>query len=228
MKNKILITPLLFVLISAIIYTYSANLVTETSQNAVGEEKTVIIIDAGHGGKDGGSEQDGVKEKDINLDIAIKLNGLFRLFGYETVLTRNGDYSTDGGEKFNKRLDLDNRVRLINSYENKVVISIHVNEFEESRYFGAQMFYKKTGNNALWAEKTMLRFKALQPENDRISKQINNVLYLYSRIDCPVLLAECGFLSNAAERELLKDEAYRMKIAMVLFSGYTDYQCSEV
>ncbi len=215
-------------LISAIIYTYSASLVKEASQTSVLKEEKVIIIDAGHGGADGGSQVMGVTEKDINLDIALKLNALFELFGYKTVLTRSDDSSTDGGGSFNKRKDLDNRIKLINSFENKEVISIHVNEFAETKYFGAQMFYKNTQNNSLWAEKTMLRFKTLQPENNRVAKQINSVLYLYSRIDCPVLLAECGFLSNDAERELLCDEKYRMKIALVLFSGYIDYQCSEV
>ncbi len=230
MKKKNAVAPLLLAVISVIIYLAVGKTLHNavTSSAVLNAQATVIIIDAGHGGQDGGSSVDGVTEKDINLDIALKLNAIFELFGFETRLTRSGDYSTDGSEKFNKRLDLDNRIKLINSYENKVVISIHVNEFPSKRYFGAQMFYKNGQNNVKWAEKTMSRFKTLQPENERVAKPINSALYLYSRIDCPVLLAECGFLSNDAERALLTDEKYRMQIAMALFAGYTDNIESEV
>jgi N-acetylmuramoyl-L-alanine amidase len=119
-----------------------------------------------------------------------------------------------------KRSDLENRVALINSTENGVLISIHQNMFPKSASHGTQVFYGRA-EDVQWAGETQARFcTILQPENDRQAAQISDSVYLMSHISCPALLVECGFLSNQTEEEQLKDPTYQKKLAGVLLASY--------
>ncbi len=197
--------------------------ISAEAENTFPKGSMVVVIDAGHGGADGGSVANGIVEKDINLKIAKALNAIFKLFGVKTVMIRTEDISLDGGVKFNKKQDMNKRIAIINSFENPLLISIHVNKYPSEDCFGAQMFYGKSQKSQELAQKSMLRFKTLQPENNRKIKPISSSLYLYKNLECDILLAECGFISNTAERELLTDEKYLMKVAMALFCGYADW-----
>ena len=213
--SKLKKCALIFFILSAIIYM---------TQNVSAE---VIIIDAGHGGLDGGASAYGAVEKDITLDIALKLDTLFRLFGFETALTRKDGGALCDGPRFNKREDMDNRVKIINSFDNGTLISVHVNKYQSEKYFGAQMFWTNGDKARKLADSVMTSFRTLQSENTRGVKQISDSFYLYRNVSCPVLLAECGFISNAAERELLQSGVYRLKIAMAIFKGYVDTLTTE-
>jgi N-acetylmuramoyl-L-alanine amidase len=186
-----------------------------------------LIIDAGHGGADGGAVSDsGTVESTLNLAIARKLNLLAGLYGVQTVMIRVDDNSVHDPSattlREQKRSDLENRVALINSTPNGVLISIHQNILPGSSSRGTQVFY--AGDNQLgerWATETQALVRTtLQPENSRQAAVISDSVYLMSHISCPAILVECGFLSNAQEEELLGDPTYQQKLAAVLLAGY--------
>ena len=185
-----------------------------------------LILDAGHGGEDGGaSSPSGHKESDINLSIVLKLESLLAFLGTDTVLTRSEDISIhDKGcstlrEK--KVSDLKNRVSLIQNTPNAMLISVHQNTFTDSRYQGAQVFYDVGDLSRQWGENTQaLIHTVLDPTNDRKAALIPEHVYLFSHIDCPALLIECGFLSNGEEAALLLTDTYQRKIAMTLAGAY--------
>lgn len=182
---------------------------------------TTIIIDAGHGGEDGGAVScTGVMESQLNLQIAQRLDGLLNLLGYRTNMLRNKDialYSPDVSSYSEKKVsDLKNRVRMINTVSDAVLISIHQNNFTQSQYRGAQVFYATTDESQVFAEMTQNNLRqALDPVNKREIKTANGI-YIMEHITCPGILVECGFLSNPDEEALLRDETYQKKIAVVL------------
>ncbi len=190
----------------------------------------VIIIDAGHGGEDGGAVGDGnVLEKDINLQIAKNLNEMLRSAGYETIMTRtddrmlydrNVDYQ---GRK--KRLDLEARLKIAQSQENAIFISIHMNAFPQSQYSGLQVYYSTNHANAkILAEQIQSDSKAwLLPNNERHIKPSSGTSYLLDRIAHPAVLVECGFLSNPEECKKLSTQSYQQQLATALFSSISNF-----
>ena len=182
----------------------------------------VYVLDAGHGGEDGGaSSEAGDKESDINLAIVLKLDQLMGFCGVRTLLTRSDDRSIHDASaqtiREKKVSDLHNRVDLVESTEDAVLVSIHQNSYTDSRYYGAQVFYGSAAGSQQWGEaaQEILRL-ALDPENTRAAKVIPESVYLMSHITCPAILVECGFLSNGEEaRRLLTDE-YQKKMAVAL------------
>lgn len=194
--------------------------------------RQVIILDAGHGGMDGGcSSANGDVEKTINLNILLDLRELLRAAGYEVIVTRDTDTSIhDAGVEGianQKRSDMDNRLDIFNSVEGALCVSIHQNQFTDPQYSGAQMFYAESNReSAVLAQTLQSAFVAfLQPENRREIKLCGKELFLcyYSRN--PTVMAECGFLSNPEEAALLVTEEYQQKVAFTLFAGITQY-CS--
>ncbi len=187
--------------------------------------ETVLVIDAGHGGADGGAvSPSGTVESAVNLDIALKLNQLAGLFGVQTVLTREGDYSIHDSSaatlREQKRSDLENRVALVNGTENAVLISIHQNIYESSSSRGTQVFYASETCRD-WAVQTQALFATqVDASNTRQAAVISDTVYLMSHITCPALLVECGFLSNPEEEALLLTPEYQRKLAAVLLAGY--------
>lgn len=219
---------LLFLFISAYSMYYSAHVIF----NAFHQEKSVpiLIIDAGHGGFDGGAVGiSGISEQDINLSIAQKTKALANFFAIETIMTRENNqalgYNPSDSIHDNKVTDIKMREQIANKVENGVFVSIHLNKFEDSQYSGAQTFY--SGNN----EQSSVLAKSLQnslilglnPQNNRLAKQASNDIYLMKQLTCPAVIVECGFLSNAQEEQLLADEEYHKKIAISIINGYNNY-----
>lgn len=193
-------------------------------------ERQVIILDAGHGGFDGGAvAPDGTVEKDINLKIALTLKEFLKQSGFEVIMTRESDVSTDDVETdkiaARKKSDLKNRLGLMKDYPQAVFVSIHLNKFTTSAANGSQVFYspKKEESKILgeYIQKSVV--KLLQPENQRVNKRATSSTYLLYNADIPAVLVECGFLSNTAELKRLKDEEYQRKMAFCIFCGILEY-----
>lgn len=205
----------------------------ETEPVSAGSAReTVLIIDAGHGGEDGGAvTADGVPESGINLGIAKKLEALCGLFGVDSVMTRESQEisypDTAGTTAQRKSADQKARVELINSQEDAVLVSIHQNFFPDSRPFGCQVLYGKTDGSRELAElaHSMLT-EALCPTSRRVAAPISEDIYLMRAAKCTAILVECGFLSNTAEAALLQTEAYQLKISALLLASYLQYEAS--
>ncbi len=201
--------------------------VRETAAGAV--PKKIIVLDAGHGGADGGCVGvNGVYEKDINLSIVKYLGTLLDFSGYEVVYTRDEDVSIydSGVEGLRKQKisDMENRLEIIESYPDSVFISVHQNQYVKPEYFGGQMFYT-TNNNGNFRLATIMQglFSELQPENDRSVKLIDNGLYLFKNTEQPALLIECGFLSNENDAANLSNTEYQKKVAFTIYKGLTQF-----
>lgn len=191
------------------------------------EREFTIIIDPGHGGEDGGATScTGILESKFNLDISLRLNDLFHLLGYQTVMVRTTDRSvyTQGDTIAAKKVsDLRQRVKLCNETENTVLVSIHQNTFSDSRYSGAQVFYGPEGEGKALAEKLQTAFcQTLNPGSNRKSKKADGV-YLMQHIDCTGVLVECGFLSNPEEEAKLRSEGYQKKLSCVIAATVSDF-----
>ena len=184
------------------------------------ERDNTIIIDAGHGGSDGGATScTGQLESQFNLEIALKLNDLFHLLGYKTVMIRTTDISvyTKGETIAQKKVsDLKERVRIVNSTEDALLVSIHQNTFSDSQYSGAQVFYGTQGNAQSLAESLQAAFcRTLNPGSSRECKKADGI-YLMQHIECAGVLVECGFLSNPAEEAKLRTGDYQRKVCCVI------------
>lgn len=191
---------------------------------------SIIIIDAGHGGVDGGTHSaDGTLEKDINLSIALKLRDILESFGIKVITTRESDVSIHStgvqGIRNQKISDIKNRLHIIETTDNAVFVSIHQNFYPQTQYNGAQIFYSK--NNPL-SEKLAQSIRGsvitnLQKENTREIKKSGKEIYLLNSTTVPAVMVECGFLSNKAEANQLKDEKYQQKMAFFIAMGIIDY-----
>lgn len=207
--------------LSALLTNHAVNVYT---QNELLKERTCVIIDAGHGGVDGGAVScTGVEESKLNLEIAIRLNDLMHLLGIKTYMIRTEDisiYSSGDTIAAKKVSDLKNRVKIINEIPNGVLISIHQNYFEDSRYSGAQVFYK---DDPTFAKQLQTAFVAnLNIGSNRKIKKAKGI-YLIQNVTCPSALVECGFLSNYEEERKLKSEDYQKKICCVIASVTSCY-----
>ncbi len=192
-------------------------------------QKTVIL-DAGHGGFDGGAvAYDGTVEKDINLKICAALREMLTAAGYKVITTREADVSTDDVESdtiaIRKKSDMKNRLSLMKDYPEGVFVSIHLNKFTTSAAKGSQVFYngKIEQSKALGEAIQGSIVSLLQPENTRVNKKATSSTYLLYNATIPAVLVECGFLSNREELELLKDNEYQKKMAFCCFCGIVEY-----
>lgn len=179
-----------------------------------------VIIDAGHGGVDGGATScTGVLESQINLQIALSLEDLMHLVGVDTVMIRREDISvyTEGESIAAKKVsDLKERVRIVNSNENAVLISIHQNTFSDARYSGAQVFYSSSGESqklAVTLQHALVTH--LNPDSNRKAKKGSGI-YLLEKIKNTGVLVECGFLSNPEEEAKLRSSTYQLKLCSVI------------
>lgn len=199
-----------------------SRLVIPSSMTMSRTSESVLILDAGHGGEDGGaSTASGCKESTINLAVVQKLDQILAFCGIDAVLTRDSDISLHNENcdtlREKKVSDLKNRVSLINSYENALLISVHQNHFTDPRYSGSQVFYSTGDISRQWGDRTqeILR-QTLNPENGRKAKLLPDSIYLFKHITCPSILVECGFLSNGEEASLLQTDSYQRKTALAL------------
>ena len=189
--------------------------------------KHCIILDAGHGGVDGGATScTGKLESSFNLEIALRLNDLLHLLGYETKMIRTTDTSvyTKGETIAQKKVsDLQERVRIVNETENALLLSIHQNNFSDGKYSGAQVFYGKAGESEPLAKALQAAFvSSLNPGSKRQCKKSEGV-YLMEHIDCTGVLIECGFLSNVQEEAKLRTPEYQKKVCCVIAATVSSF-----
>ena len=194
--------------------------------NAAGAGCRTIVLDAGHGGEDGGAvSPDGVVESDLNLAITRRLRDVLLFLGRDTVLTRTGEdaiYSPEAVTLREKKVsDLKNRVDLINSQPEAVLISIHQNSMpDHPSVHGAQVFYNGAASGPRLGETVQAALNgAVNAGHEKKAAQVPSSVYLMKEITAPGVLVECGFLSNAAETEQLKDPAYQTKLAAAIAAG---------
>lgn len=201
--------------------------VTVISENFPIERPHCFIIDAGHGGVDGGATScTGKLESAFNLEIAVRLNDLIHFLGYDTKMIRTEDISiyTKGETIAQKKVsDLKERVRICNETEGAILLSIHQNNFSDSRYSGAQVFYPSTGDSEAFAMQLQRELiRTLNPGSSRNVKKAEGV-YLMEHIDCPGVLIECGFLSNPEEEAKLRSPDYQRKLCCVIATAAVSY-----
>lgn len=225
-KSIIAIITAFLIILSAMLYlTFMANFSAAEASSMPVTQK-MVIVDAGHGGDDGGAIGiDGTVEKDINLDIALKLEKILKFYGFNVIMTRTQDVMTcdDGLDSLRKRKisDIHNRFELMRKNPDAIFISVHQNKFEDSSQHGTQVFY--SGNDERSKElaeaiQTSVTL-TLQRKNDRVVKKSGSGIYLLYHAKIPAVLVECGFISNSDEVKKLKDESYRMKLAILIADG---------
>ena len=218
-------SALLLVLTAAIVSLFLPPEAVETGAAAPAGQ-TIWIIDAGHGGEDGGAvAADGSKESDINLAITRRLGALLLLLGEETRSTRESDISIHDDSastlREKKRSDLENRVSLVNCTQGAALVSIHQNSFPSSkRTHGAQVFYGgEEGSAALAASVQAALNRTVNTGNEKTEKAIDASIFLMKNVTAPAVLIECGFLSNESEAALLKSVDYQQKLSLVIAAG---------
>lgn len=194
--------------------------VTVLKESEPVQNRTVIIIDAGHGGIDGGATScTGIPESHINLQISLRLNDLVQLLGFETKMIRKTDTSvyTEGNTIAAQKVsDLKQRVKLVNETKNAVLVSVHQNTFLDSRYSGAQVFYANDNTSRELAKVMQADLISnLNPGSKRQCKSSDGI-YLMQNIQRPGVLIECGFLSNPEEEANLLTAEYQKQIASVV------------
>lgn len=190
------------------------------------DARPVVVIDSGHGGNDPGKVGiDGSLEKDINLEIAKKLKAYLEMSDVKVVMTREEDvglYTDEDSQK--KMADMRNRCKLINDSEADLVVSIHQNSYHEEYVSGGQVFYYKDSEKGKrLAETLQKRFTyVLGDENRRLAKANGNY-YLLLHVKSPIVIVECGFLSNRKEAALLNDVDYQDRLAWTIHMGILEY-----
>lgn len=219
-NNKLIAIVTVIIVAMGSFIVVNLNFAKETMNNEklqIGSKK--ILIDAGHGGMDGGtSSKNGTVEKNINLSIAIKLKESLQKIGYEVFMTREEDaglYSSSGTIRARYTEDLKKRCDLKKSSNCDMFISIHLNYFTQSKYSGAQVWYsdyKDSGSLASTIQKNLRT--DLDPSNKRVQKPAKNAYKILRENDImPSVIVECGFLSNYEEEQKLKSNEYQDKIA---------------
>ena len=199
--------------------------INASSTQAAIEKKKVIVIDAGHGGIDPGKIGiHGEQEKEINLKIAEILKTFLELEGYEVVMTRTEDGGLYDENTSNKKVqDMKRRIEVIEEADPILVASIHQNSYSEEYVKGGQVFYYGTSEvSKNLAESIQKQLKQLDPENKREAKA-NTSYYLLKKTSRPIVIVECGFLSNAAEADKLSDPLYEERLAFRIFMGIVQH-----
>lgn len=214
------------------IFIYSLNSTTSLQTQLASStpiSNHTIILDAGHGNPDGGATgEDGSIESDLNLSLVLKLQTLLESSNCAVVLTRsdeNGIYEADSNTIREKKIsDMKNRVNIANNSNAEMLVSIHMNKLEQTQYSGWQTFYKNQDENSKKiAETIQLSLNNfLKKENSRTIKSISGI-YLTKNVDIPLVLVECGFLSNPEENKLLQTDSYQNELAWSIYIGIMDY-----
>lgn len=191
------------------------------NSDKVEKKEYTVVLDAGHGSSDSGKVGiNGVLEKDINLSISKKTKKYLKEKGIRVVMTRDKDESLAEGENGNRKVqDMKARVKRINDTKPDLAVSIHQNSYHEESIHGAQVFYYEHSESgekdARILQEALL---AVDPDNTRQVKA-NTTYYLLKRTEVPILIVECGFLSNQEEAEKLASEDYQKEIAKAIANG---------
>ncbi len=232
MKKLLIVLIPLFICSIIFIFSFSIKKDVFASKNST-DNQPIIIIDAGHGGFDGGAvAEDGTIEKDINLTISKHLQEYLTFFGFKTIMTRENDTSIedDGLQTIRERKssDLHNRMKIMKETENALFISIHQNKYSIEKYSGTQVFYspKTKEESSLLAQSIQdTVINTLQKDNTRQIKECGTSVFLMYNAVKPAVLVECGFLSNYEETRLLNTPEYQKKIAFCIAMGIQNYIC---
>lgn len=230
MKKSMLMILALVICIGAIA-VYNTNQLMLRAQPAFINTRDLpkVIIDAGHGGVDGGAVRNDIVEKDINLNIALKLRDLVKASGFQVIMIRETDTSIHNEDatttRKKKETDLKNRLKIMNSHPDAIYISIHQNIFTSSSSRGTQVFYAPdVPESQVLAECIQQNVKnLLQNDNERTIKQCTKDVYIIYNAKIPAVLVECGFLSNPDELYKLIDDEYQNQMAFAILSGILDY-----
>ena len=235
-EAKISLSVLAFILAFVLIFYFVSSMFISMGYKKLKKNEDVIneycdnfyiIIDPGHGGEDPGAIDNGLKEKDLNLKVALFLDSILNSCGYSTVMTRTDDvllYS-EGQENKKKYYDLRNREEVANKYPNSVFVSIHMNKFQLEYCKGLQVFYSE--NNVLGldlANSIQSSATFLQYDNNRAVKSGNENIYLLKHLKIPAVLVECGFLSNNEEAQNLKNDEYLFALAFSIYCGIVEFK----
>lgn len=225
-KISLTFSALSIVLIVAVLVNVTVDGIKQ--KRAVDEDAFCVVIDAGHGGFDGGAvAADGTLEKDINLQIALKLDTMCKTLGFRTLMVRDTDCSTmdEGTTSHKKRSDLNNRLKIMKEKKNCIFVSIHQNEYSTAQPHGTQVFYApKVSGSDMLAEAVQAAVKQyVQPENKRVIKAGTSSAFLLYHAVRPAVIVECGFLSNPQDLENLKNQEYQQRLAFAIAAGILNY-----
>lgn len=187
----------------------------------------VLIIDPGHGGLDSGAVAfDGTRESDVNLSISLRMELIAAFCGVDTALTRRDDSRKTDILSYSEHADLVQRADFANAVQNGVLISVHQNMYPTSQPYGAQILYAENERSRQLGEIAQSNLVSLlQPDNRRVAQPAPRSLYLTSHVNCPAVLAECGFLSNFSELDQLTDERYQTNLALILVGSFLQQCC---
>lgn len=186
----------------------------------------VIIIDAGHGGIDGGTSADDLLEKDINLSIARKMYMILKSRGYAVVLNRNGDYALSDDNTWLKTRsrhlkDLAQRKELSNEIPSDLIVSIHVNWSKREKSHGPVVLHQQEGRSYMLAESIQNSLNSMYQTDRQV--EWGKPFYLLNYVKKPAVIVEAGFISNSDDREVLRSTAGQKKIAEAISSGIIYY-----
>ena len=226
LKTAIKVMTALLVMVAVYFVLYGRS--EQASSGKVGQEKKkpCVVIDAGHGGADPGKVGiNGALEKDINLEIVKKLKVFLEQADIEVILTRDSDMGLYDENASNKKVqDMKRRVEIIETSEPVMTVSIHQNSYHEEYVHGAQTFYYANSEQSkLLAEKRqLLLLDEIDGDNTRTAKS-NDSYYLLKKTSSPIVIVECGFLSNSEEAEKLSSDYYQEKLAWAIHLGILQY-----
>lgn len=182
-----------------------------------------ICVDPGHGGKDGGAIYGDYVEKDINLDIGLKLKEILLDMGYNVVMTRSSDYHLPINKEYTKLGDLNERIKLVKESDAFILISIHANKYELTSVHGAQTFYRTSSRESMvLASLIQKNITSNFDNNSRISKSIDNI-YLLNSLDIPAVIVESGFMSNSFDLNNITNPDFQEKFANIIADSINEF-----
>lgn len=190
------------------------------------EGRPCVVIDAGHGGADPGKVSvDGSLEKDINLQIALKLQKFLQMQDVDVILTRESDAGLYDENASNKKVqDMKNRVAIIEERQPVLTVSIHQNSYHEEYVHGAQAFYYANSDKSKELAERIQQVMALELDKDNARQaKANDSYYLLKKTSSPIVIVECGFLSNYEEAQKLSTELYQEKVAWAIHMAIVQY-----
>ncbi|BBF44732.1 N-acetylmuramoyl-L-alanine amidase [Lachnospiraceae bacterium KM106-2] len=226
MKKYRNIIFLVLVVLSILLFANPSSPVFLNQGGGKNKKKPTVVVDAGHGGFDPGKI--GVNkalEKDINLKIAKKLERILKKNKYKVIMTRTNDTGLyEPTDRNKKSVDLRKRVAIINDNDIFLAVSIHQNSFTQQSSKGAQVFYHASSEGGkILAEIIQEQIKAsINDGNHRVAKS-NESYYMLKKTKCPLVIVECGFLSNPSEAELLLKDDYQEQMAEAIYQGIDQY-----
>ena len=216
---------LVLMIAAAMVAITAVSVLRERWPTLVSTTQHTLVIDPGHGGFDGGAiSDDGSKESDINLAIGLKMRTLAELVGLNTVMTRSDDSARTDYASYSEHEDLVLRTAIANNTPGAILVSVHQNDFPTGQPSGAQVLYAASpGSEDLGKTMHGNLIRLLDPQNRRVAAPAPKSLYITSHVNCPAVLAECGFMSNNFEVEKLNSESYRGMLALVMVGSVLQY-----